>query len=66
MQKFTVTIQFVIEAQDRHIAGTYAQDLCQKRLRDLATVAAASINPISNPDEWVVITAEIKKVRKLK
>ena len=60
MKKFEVTIQFVVEAPDRHIAWLYSQDVCQRHLRDLATVKAVSIDPLPNPQEWIAINEPIK------
>ena len=76
MKKFTVIIQFVVEASERHVAWLYAQDICQKHLRDLATVHSISIDPLPDPDKWIAINEpieatpreqlarEIQKVRK--
>ena len=75
MKKFTVTIQFVVEAPERYEAWLYARGICQKHLRDLATVHSVS-DELPNPNLWIAINEpieatpreqlarEIQKVRK--
>lgn len=60
MDKFNVTVEFVIKAKDRHEAWQKAREVCEKHLRDLATVTAVSTKPLPDPQEWIAINEPIK------
>ncbi len=60
MDKFKVTVGFVIKAKDRQVAWQKARQICEDHLRDLANVEAVSMKPIPDPDEWIAINEPIK------
>jgi len=60
MDKFKVTIEFVVKAEDRHKAWQKAQAVCENHLRDLANVRAVT-QPLPDPEEWIAINEPIRK-----
>ena len=75
MNKYLVTVEFVIKAQDRSEAWKKSREVCRNHLRDLASVREITNLPLPDPQEWIAINepikatprqqlvAEIKKVR---
>jgi len=60
MDKYQVTVQFVIKAKDRQEAWQKARLVCENHLRDLATVTAVSTKPLPDPQEWIAINEPVK------
>ena len=60
MCKFLVTVEFVIKAEDRHKAWQEARKVCERHLRDLASVRAVSMEPLPDPKQWISVNEPIK------
>jgi len=61
MNKYQVTVEFVIKAEARDEAWQKARAYIEANLRhDLATVTAVS-QPLPNPQEWIAINEPIRK-----
>ncbi len=63
MNKYKVTVTFVIKAGDRQKAWQESWEICRKHLRDLASVEAITTLPLPDPQEWIAINEPIKATR---
>ncbi len=61
MKKWMVTITFAIQADTRHEAWRLAEGICEKQLRDLASVHSVSGEPLD--DDWIAVNEPIKAQR---
>jgi len=63
MKKWSVTVNFAIQAETRHDAWTAAQELCDNKLRGLATVISVGLIELRDPNEYIAVNEPIKARR---
>ena len=54
MNKYMVTIELVVKAEDGHFAWLKANEICQKHLGGSATIRAVSCVPLPDPENWII------------
>ena len=63
MKKWSVTINFAIQAETRHLAWEAAQELCDKKLRGLANVISVGLIELRDPKEYIAVNEPIRARR---
>jgi Trm5-related predicted tRNA methylase len=54
MDKYEVNVVFVVQAPDRSAAWRISREICEEKLKGLATVHAVT-EALKDPEEWVAI-----------
>ncbi len=63
MKKWIVKADFVIQADTRGEAWRKAAELMERHFRGLISIRAVSLDPLSDPQEWIAINEPIKAQR---
>ena len=61
MKKWNVTINFAIQAEDRHEAWLETTKVCQRHFRDLANVERVSEIKLLDPSQVIAVNEPIRK-----
>ena len=60
MKKWTVKADFVIQADTRGETWVKASELMERHFRGLISIRAVSLEPLSDPQDWIAINEPIK------
>lgn len=60
MKKWTVKAEFVIQADSRGEAWIKASEIMERHFRSLISIMAVSLNPLSDPQEWIALNEPIR------
>lgn len=55
MHKWETDVTFVVVAPDRTKAWAAAREICETKLKGVATVKAISSEPLKDPEEWIAV-----------
>lgn len=60
MKKWSVNVNFAIQAETRMAAWQLAQELCERKLRGLAYVTSVGLIELRDPAEYIAVNEPIR------